>query len=187
MQFRYVLSNRFLFKLVEQPPADMAALLHAFPSTPPVVKRRAKELLDVIRGAVKKGLSDAVEEPRDLLPTASSEATVAPSKMDVDAPSPPTQPAPRLTSLWSQNKDLPIAATSSLFGARIQSSRPQPLYSTASSSLFGSLPSSGPPKVNRDARFQDVVNKIHSTLVIAPSVPAVRTLCFMLLSVVLII
>jgi len=64
MPFRYVLSNRFLFKLALQPPADMVALLRAFSSTPAVVKRRAKELLDVIRGAVKKGLSGTVEEPK---------------------------------------------------------------------------------------------------------------------------
>jgi exosome complex exonuclease RRP6 len=176
MRFRYVLSNRFVFKLVEQPPADMAALLHAFTSTPPVVKRRAKELLDVIRNAVKKGLSGAVEDPRELLPTASSETTVAPSKMDVDVPSASTQPVSQLTSLWSRNKDLPIAATSSLFGGAIQPSHPQPLYSTSSSSLFGSLPS-GLPKIDSLTRFQDVVNRIHSTLVIAPTVPAVRTLC----------
>ena len=187
MQFSYVLSNRFVLKLVEQPPADMAALLHAFSSTPPVVKRRAKELLDVIRGAVKKGLSGVVEEPEGLLPTASSEDTVAPSKMDVDVPSPSTRQTPQLTSLWSRNNDLPVAATSSLFGAEIQPSRPQPLYSTSSSSLFGSLPSSGASRVNSDTRFQDVVNKIHSTLVIAPAVPAVRTLCRTLPILVLII
>lgn len=166
-----------MFKLVEQPPADMAALLHAFSSTPPVVKRRAKELLDVIRDAVRKGLSGVAEEPRELLPASSSEATVAPSKMDIDVPSAPTQPVPQLTSLWSRSKDLPIAATSSLFGTAIQPSRHQPLYSTSSSSLFGSLPTSGPPKINSSSRFQDVVNKIHSTLVIAPTVPPVRSLC----------
>ena len=37
MRDRYILSNRFVFMLVEQPPADMAALLHTFPSTPPVI------------------------------------------------------------------------------------------------------------------------------------------------------
>lgn len=171
MQFRYVLSNRFLFKLVEQPPADMAALLHAFTYTPPVVRRRAKELLGVIRDAVKKGLSDAVEDSKELLPTASSETTVAPSKMDVDVPS--ASAPPRQTALWSLDKALPIAATSSLFGSAIQPHHAQPLYSTSSSSLFGSLPPSGPSKVNSVSRFQDVVNKIHSTLVVAPSVPAV--------------
>jgi exosome complex exonuclease RRP6 len=171
MQFRYVLPNRFLFKLVEQPPADMAALLHAFEFTPPVVKRRAKELLDIIRDAVKKGLSGAVEDPKDVTPTASSETSVAPSKMDIDVPSASTQP--RQTSLWSFNKALPIAASSSLFGSAIQPSRTQPLHTTSGSSLFGSLPPSGPPKVNSPSRFQDVVNKIHSTLVVAPTVPAV--------------
>jgi len=171
MQFRYVLSNRFLFKLVEKPPADMAALLHALEFTPPVVKRRAKELLDVIRDAMKKGMSSAVEDPKELLSTTSSEITVAPSKMDIDVPSASTQP--RQTSLWSVNKALPIAATSSLFGPAIQPFRTQSLYSTSSSSLFGSLPPSGPPKVNSSSRFQNVVNKIHSTLVVAPTVPAV--------------
>jgi exosome complex exonuclease RRP6 len=169
MQFRYVLSNRFLFILVEKPPADMAALLHAFEYTPPVVKRRAKELLDVIRDAMKKGLSSAVEDPKELLPTTSTEeAIIAPSKMDVDVPLASTQPLH--TSLWSFNKALPVAATSSLFGSAIQPSRTQSLYSSPSSSLFGSLPLSGPPKVNFASRFQDVVNKIHSTLVVAPTV-----------------
>jgi exosome complex exonuclease RRP6 len=171
MQFRYVLSNRFLFKLVEKPPADMAALLHSFEFTPPVVKRRAKELLDVIRDAVKKGLSGPVEDPKELLPVASSETTVAPNKMDVDVPSASTQPQP--TSLWSSNKALPVAETSSLFGSAIQPFRTQSQHSTSSSSLFGSIPPSGPPKVNSASRFQDVVNKIHSTLVVAPTVPAV--------------
>lgn len=160
-----------MFKLVEQPPADMAALLHAFEFTPPVVKRRAKELLDIIRDAAKKGLSDTVEDPTEVLPTASTETTVASSRMDVDVPSTSTQP--RQTSLWSVNKALPIAATSSLFGSAIQPYHTQSLHSTSSSSLFGPLPLSGKPKVNPPSRFQDVVNKIHSTLVVAPTVPAV--------------
>jgi len=171
MQFSYVLSNRFLFKLVEQPPADMAALLHAFDFTPPVVKRRAKELLDVIRDTMKKELSGAIEDSKETSAMASSETTVAPSKTDVDVPSASTQP--RQTSLWSFNKALPIATTSSLFGSAIQSSHTQSLHSTSSSSLFESSPPSGPPKFNFSSRFQEVVNKIHSTLVVAPTVPAV--------------
>jgi len=163
----------------------MAALLHAFEFTPPVVKRRAKELLDVIRDAMKEGLSGAVEDPKEVPSTVSSETTVAPSKMGDDVPSASTQP--RQTSLWSFNKALPIAATSSLFGSAIQPSRTQSLPSTSSSSLFGSLPPSRPPKVNSSSRFQDVVNKIHSTLVVAPTVPAVWPLCRTLLILLLII
>ncbi|KAN0128614.1 hypothetical protein V8E53_013533 [Lactarius tabidus] len=45
------------------PPAGMAAPLCAFQSTPPVVRRREKNLLDVIRGAVRKGLSVPVAAP----------------------------------------------------------------------------------------------------------------------------
>lgn len=51
------MQNHVLFTIAEQPPADMAALLAIFRSSvPPVVKKRAKELLGAIRGAVKRGL-----------------------------------------------------------------------------------------------------------------------------------
>lgn len=55
---RYVLPNHFLFQLAEQPPADMAALLRIFHSVPPILRRRSKELLDVIRECVKLQLSN---------------------------------------------------------------------------------------------------------------------------------
>jgi len=51
-----------LFHIAEQPPAEMASLLGMFKtSVPAVVKRRAKELLYVVREAVKRGLSLAKE------------------------------------------------------------------------------------------------------------------------------
>jgi exosome complex exonuclease RRP6 len=158
---------------MEQLPADMAALLHAFPSTPPVVRRRSKELLDVIRNAVKTALSSAVEGQETPVVAESSEATVAPIETDGDdltAPTLVSQPP----SLWSCNKVSPTATTSSLFGdASMLSSRPHLLYSATDSSLFGSLPPSGVSEVNSLSRFQDVVKKIHSTLVIAPTVSLV--------------
>jgi len=46
--------------MAEQPPADMAALLAMFKSSiPPIVKRRAKELLTVVKEAVKRGMAMA--------------------------------------------------------------------------------------------------------------------------------
>ena len=162
----YVLSNRFVFKLVEQPPADMAALLHAFPSTPPVVRRRAKELLDVIRGAVRRGLST---------PAAPSEPTpVAPSEEAMPEEVERVDPAPASSSLWSCSKDLPTSTTSALFGPTTMQPRPPTIYSTSQSSLFGVPPPSTEPKTKLLGRFQDVVNRIHSTLVVAPTVPQVR-------------
>ena len=46
---RYILPQHYLFQLAEQSPNDLPALLNAFRAVPPVIKRRAKELLDEIR------------------------------------------------------------------------------------------------------------------------------------------
>jgi exosome complex exonuclease RRP6 len=43
---------------VEQPPNDLASLLKIFPSNPPpVIRKRGKELLDVVREALKPSSS----------------------------------------------------------------------------------------------------------------------------------
>ena len=53
-----MLQNHVLFHIAEEPPAEMASLLRMFQtSVPAVVKRRAKELLSVIKEAVKRGLN----------------------------------------------------------------------------------------------------------------------------------
>jgi exosome complex exonuclease RRP6 len=46
--------NNSLFQLAERPPSDMASLLAAFKHIPPVIRRRAKELLDTIQDTVKE-------------------------------------------------------------------------------------------------------------------------------------
>jgi exosome complex exonuclease RRP6 len=54
---RYVLPNQYLFRIAETPPGDLGNLLRLFGnSVPVVVKRRAKELLDVVRDVVKSSL-----------------------------------------------------------------------------------------------------------------------------------
>ncbi|KAJ2929812.1 hypothetical protein H1R20_g7283, partial [Candolleomyces eurysporus] len=61
---RYVLPNHFLFTLAENPPADMSTLLGSFrggAGVPAVVKKRAKELLEVIKEAVREGLQGATQ------------------------------------------------------------------------------------------------------------------------------
>jgi len=47
----YVLPQHYLFQLAEQPPTDLPSLLNIFRAVPPVMKRRANELLDEIRAA----------------------------------------------------------------------------------------------------------------------------------------
>ena len=47
-----------LFRIAEEPPTEMASLLRMFQtSVPAVVKRRAKELLNMIREAVNRSLN----------------------------------------------------------------------------------------------------------------------------------
>ncbi|KAN0128624.1 hypothetical protein V8E53_013543 [Lactarius tabidus] len=87
---KHVLANRFALKLVQQPPPDMAALLHA------------KELLDVVRGAVRKGMS---------LPTSPSEPTLA-NYARIKRGSRAPAPAPTSSSLWSHSKPLPTGTAS---------------------------------------------------------------------------
>lgn len=79
----YVLSNHYIFHLAEHPPNDMAALLNIFPSSaPPVIRRRAKELLDVIRNALRETLSlvvepDVLQKPQEVAQAAASMEVVA--------------------------------------------------------------------------------------------------------------
>lgn len=66
MCLRYVLANHYIFQFAEHPPADLPALLNVFPSVPPVMKRKAKDLLDEIRATVTRCLSSKntqVSEP----------------------------------------------------------------------------------------------------------------------------
>jgi exosome complex exonuclease RRP6 len=56
--------NNYLFQLAERPPADMAAFLAVFKSIPPVIRRRAKKVFDLIQETVKEYRgrdNDAVE------------------------------------------------------------------------------------------------------------------------------
>jgi exosome complex exonuclease RRP6 len=66
VSLRYVLPNHSLFQLAEQPPADMVALLRVFQSVPPVIRRRAKELLDTIRNCVRDHLSSKTSPSPDV-------------------------------------------------------------------------------------------------------------------------
>jgi hypothetical protein len=56
VECRYVLPQHYLLQLAEKPPTDLPALLSIFRSVPPVIKRRANELLGEIRTAGSRNL-----------------------------------------------------------------------------------------------------------------------------------
>jgi hypothetical protein len=64
MECRYVLPQHYLFQIAEQPPNDLPTLLNVFRVVPPVIKRRANDLLDEIRsgGLRSAGLKKTVTE-----------------------------------------------------------------------------------------------------------------------------
>ncbi len=212
---RYVLPNHYLFSLAERTPADMAALLSVFHPVPPVIRRRAKELLDAIRDAVKQALGAPGAASASVIDARVEEA---PAAMAVDAPETVAEvveatPAQPSQSLWTTGEDDPearyvmprltprpvssITATKSvLFGASLRSNTANVLPIAQQSALLGagsskaqvrnirhslttSLMPDTPRKqelarglaINR-ARFLEAAIRIHSKLVIAPSVPS---------------
>jgi len=61
---RYVLANQYLFLLAEQPPADMAGLMKMFrTSVPTAVRKRAKEVLDIIKKAAIQPTETTISPP----------------------------------------------------------------------------------------------------------------------------
>ncbi|PBK67308.1 hypothetical protein ARMSODRAFT_1086260 [Armillaria solidipes] len=113
---RYLLPNHFLFQLAENPPADMAALLRVFHSPPPLMKRRARELLGTIRDAVRAHLShsagvSSIPEPRP--------QPVEVEHVDESVADPDTR-ATRPSTLWSgSTTSSSVASKSSLFGTAL--------------------------------------------------------------------
>ncbi|TFK69512.1 hypothetical protein BDN72DRAFT_767808 [Pluteus cervinus] len=98
---RYVLPNHHLFQLAERPPNDMATLLTLFTSFPPVIKRRAKELLTVIRRTVQQYSTATGRSDTPLVSTAERtgellESATVGSQL---RPSPPPNTSHR--DLWS--------------------------------------------------------------------------------------
>ncbi|KAI0049395.1 hypothetical protein FA95DRAFT_1556869 [Auriscalpium vulgare] len=177
---RYVLSNHFVFQLAEQPPADMAALMMTFQSVPAIIRKRANELLHVVRDAVKRGLA---QEPQQTargvavsLPQARPSDVPSQDSMDVDSVPPTTGTGSQASSLWSRDATAGASLSTSLsvlFGIAGAATTPRPVssYSVAQSSLFGTPMAVSSSARSLPGRFQDVVNKIHGALVIAPTAP----------------
>ena len=147
----------------------MAALLGVFKSSvPALVRRRAKELLEVIREGVRRGLEgkQVAKVEEDTNKTGSevvAQDAVSKEKMDVDSIPPQ---APSSQSFWGKGKffgimrygtpfnllplvgqpstpstSVPLAPKSSLFGSTISTSRGSDAssYTTSTSALFGNM------------------------------------------------
>ncbi|EGN98143.1 hypothetical protein SERLA73DRAFT_91376 [Serpula lacrymans var. lacrymans S7.3] len=176
---RYVLPNHYLFQLAEQPPSDMPALLAFFQHVPPVIRRRAKELLDSVRDAVARyGGSNAtlIEKTESITISEDTVITDLPSPNIVDQIGKPAVEA-AISRLWPSTTSTSSITTqsSSLLGSTASSSvkSRQVAYSALRSSLFGPKLTPAVPPSDVNTQFKDIVSRIHSTLVIVPSAPKI--------------
>lgn len=106
---RFVLPNHFLFPIAEQPPADIPSLLKIFKaSIPPVVKRRARELLSVIKEAITRGLPLVQPDPNEELQTADDNRPTADPGADTQAEVEVVQVVPEnsTSSIWGREDTL---------------------------------------------------------------------------------
>jgi exosome complex exonuclease RRP6 len=137
---RYVLTNRSLFQLAERSPTDMASLLATFKSIPPVVRRRAKELLDTIQDAMKRHRETPFATEEDQSDVAIKSIVVPIVGVEAVGAVETTAPDALSSRLWSQGSYNLIGSIETLNGRDLL-----PLEATSSgktsassSTLFGS-------------------------------------------------
>ncbi|KIK48040.1 hypothetical protein CY34DRAFT_21042 [Suillus luteus UH-Slu-Lm8-n1] len=170
---RYVLPNHQLFTVAERSPSNAAELLALFShaSIPPVLRRRAGELAEVIKSTVERVASSGVAVEAAAVTTdvetVDSAASTEVAIVEEFAKS-------RLWGSATVSSSI-VQRSSSLFD-RTAAAGEGSSYSASRSSLFGAaLPSRMTPQssapiisTNRNT-FSDIVTRIHRTLVIAPN------------------
>ncbi|KAG1763058.1 ribonuclease H-like domain-containing protein [Suillus occidentalis] len=162
---RYVLPNHQLFIVAERSPSNAAELLALFShaSIPPVLRRRAGELAEVIKSTVKRVASSGIAVEAAAVTT------------DVDAVDSAASPEVFIVEetaksrLWGSAtvSSMVIQRSSSSLFDRTATAHERSSYSASRSSLFGAA-SAPIISTNRNA-FSDIVTRIHRTLVIAPN------------------
>lgn len=128
-----MLPNHYLFVLAEKPPADLAALLSLFHPVPSVIRRRSKELLDAIRGAVRNAQKEtqAARQPPTDVPVAAQEDV----EMDAAEAAAPSSGSAESLDLWTRSAYLIVPKSSRL--TVLPGSR-APKAGTAASALLDS-------------------------------------------------
>ncbi|KAL5501535.1 RRP6 [Sanghuangporus vaninii] len=185
---RYVLPNHYLFHLAERPPADMAALFAVFRPIPPLVRIKATSLLEVIRTAVKEALTKAgktqnIDIAGHLQTTLSDTCkellrTSISHEASVHSKNASSSIEERSSELWTRQTGDIAASSSSLLGSQTIAGR---VYGTTPSSdrstLFPkgwTLSKSATKGIDTTIpRYREAVSRIHSSLVVSPSIPSV--------------
>ncbi|KAG2340168.1 hypothetical protein BDR05DRAFT_555688 [Suillus weaverae] len=176
---RYVLPNHQLFIVAERSPSNTAQLLALFShaSVPPVLRRRAGGLAEVVKSTVERVSSSCIAVEAVAVTTHVEEVDSAASTEVV------VVEETAKSRLWGSVKgssSIVQRASSSLFGPRTVAADEGSSYSASRSSLFGAAlpsrltPQSSMPIISTSRKkFSDIVTRIHRTLVIAPNQPQI--------------
>ncbi|KDQ25524.1 hypothetical protein PLEOSDRAFT_51863 [Pleurotus ostreatus PC15] len=187
---RYTLPNHHIFQFAERPPIDMAGLLAMFPTSrvPPVVRTRARELLDTILKAVRGAPSTSVNADSMVVVREVAESVAQTEAHTEDEPNPPSE-LPSLNSdssmrIWGTQKSTASRTTvSTLLGTSKKSiddlKPPVSAYVSMHSSFLNIDRASGSKKIpannsyaeERAANFTEVLQRIHASLTIMPKAP----------------
>lgn len=170
---RYVLPNHQLFIVAERSPSNPAELLALFShaSIPPVLRRRAGELAEVIKSTVERVTSSGVVVEAAV----TTDVEAVDSAVSTEVVIVEETAKSRLWGSATVSSSVVQRSSSSLFD-RTAAADEGSSYSASRSSLFGAaLPSRMTPRssapiisTNRNT-FSDIVTRIHRTLVIAPN------------------
>lgn len=170
---RYVLPNHQLFIVAERSPSNAAELLALFShaSIPPVLRRRAGELAEVIKSTVERVTSSGVAVETAV----ATDVEAVDSAVSTEVVIVEETAKSRLWGSATVSSSVVQRSSSSLFD-RTAAADEGSSYSASRSSLFGAaLPSRMTPRssapiisTNRNT-FSDIVTRIHRTLVIAPN------------------
>ncbi|KAM6493825.1 hypothetical protein JOM56_010186 [Amanita muscaria] len=160
---RYVLPNHHLLQIMEQPPNNLAALLNTFPSNPPpVIRKRARELLDVIREALKTtSQQDSTTKKLDTTPEIPSKKESAPAVVTTKETSVVIE-----RDIWAAGQNAAAFKTNQSTLFERTPARAVGVLAKSHSALFGNR---GTDKGLISPCFSDLVARINSTLVVAPA------------------
>ncbi|KAF8517423.1 ribonuclease H-like domain-containing protein [Hysterangium stoloniferum] len=162
---RYVLPNLHILRLAERPPKDLPTLLSHFQPVPPIVRVRSLELLDVIKDAVKRA------ETQQPVPEVEMVSAVDVQTKDISLRLVGTVDRVASSGLWDRSISNNMATSSSLLGSMSATPMSGATYISHKSSLFGSMSITQVQDLSADKRYCDVMARIHSKLIIAPTPP----------------
>ncbi|EJD50781.1 hypothetical protein AURDEDRAFT_159928 [Auricularia subglabra TFB-10046 SS5] len=171
---RYVMGNSSLFKLADAQPTDMAQLTAALHPMSAIVRKRGKDLLNVISRAVKD-YQEPAAAPVHHEPQVNPFA-IGSQSLPIDLTA--NQDAQR-AHLWDFSNAVPAASarSSKLFGDDFSAGHASPSwrdYCKPSSSLFGggaAQQSRQKEKQKQREQYLEVAAEIHRSLLVAPKLP----------------